>query len=194
MMRNIMLLVFGISILWHNQSAESAADPWRGDTRFLPQYCKDRVKGISSAEFNKWRGTFGEVYIHIHHYCGGLYAEQKARSTINQQERSSWLGNVIGEMRYVGGHCGPGCVLYPELQSRWGWALGEQGQLGEAIQHYQLAIKAKPRYASAYAQLSDLYVKNKQPDEARKVLESGLKAKPGSRMLQKRLQKLDPTQ
>jgi tetratricopeptide (TPR) repeat protein len=72
--------------------------------------------------------------------------------------------------------------------------LGEQGQLGDAIQHYQLAIKAKPKYALAYAQLSDLYVKNKQLDEARKVLESGLKAKPGSHMLQKRLQKLDPTE
>jgi hypothetical protein len=41
-----------------------------------------------------------------------------------------------------------------------------------------------------YARLSDLYVKLNQPDEARKVLESGLRAKPGSSMLKRRLQKL----
>jgi tetratricopeptide (TPR) repeat protein len=93
-------------------------------------------------------------------------------------------------MRYVGNHCSTGCVIYPELHSRLGWALAEQGKTAEAIQHYQLAIKAQPKYSQAYARLSDLYVELNQPDEARKVLESGLKAKPKSRMLQRRMQKL----
>lgn len=172
-----------------------AADAeWKQNTQFLPQYCKDRARGGQSPEFSKWRRAFGDAYIHMHHYCNGVYAEKKARSTINQQERSRWLGTVIGEMQYVGKHCDAGCSLYPELHSRLGWALGENGRVAEAINQFQLVIKVKPKYTLTYVQLSDLYVKLNQPDEARKVLESGLKAKPGSRMLQKRLQKLDPAQ
>jgi tetratricopeptide (TPR) repeat protein len=96
-------------------------------------------------------------------------------------------------MKYVSGACNTGCVIYPELHTRWGWALGEQGQTAEAIRHYQLAIKAKPNYALAYARLSELYIEIDQPEEARKILESGLKASPNSRSLKRRLEKLGPS-
>ena len=187
MMRTI-LIIIGLLSPWHNLAAEGGG--WRQDTQLLPQYCKDRAKGKNSSEWAKWRKTFGNVSIHMHHYCSGIYAEKKAKSTINQQERNRWLEGVIGEMQYVGRHCNTRCVIYPELHTRQGWALGESGQVSEAIGQFQLAIKAKPKYTLAYARWSDLYVKIKQPGEARKVLEAGLKAKPESRMLQRRLEKL----
>lgn len=187
-MRTILLIVVGFFLPLHNLAAANAE--WKQNTQLLPQYCKDRAKGGQSREFNKWRRTFGEAFIHMHHYCNGVYAEQKARSAINQQERNRWLGSVTGEMRYVGRHCDTRCVLYPELHTRLGWALGESGQVAEAIGQFQLAIKAKPKYTLAYVRLSDLYLKIKQPDEARKVLEVGLKAKPGSRTLKRRLDEL----
>lgn len=187
-MRNFLLLVFGVLALWHNLSV---ADEWRENTQMLPVYCKDRVKGINSAEFGKWRATLGEAFIHTHHYCSGIYAEQKARSTIDQHERKIWLRSVKGEMQYVSRHCSEKCAFYPELHSRWGWALAEEGQPSEAIRHFQLAIRAKPKYVPAYAKLSDIYLEINQPDEARRVLENGLKAKPGSNMLKRRLKKLD---
>lgn len=187
-MRISLFLVLGFSILWHNLSV---AEEWRGDTQLLPPYCKDRAKGITSPQFTKWRGTLGGVYEHIHHYCSGIYAEKKARSTIDQQERGRWLRGVKGEMAYVARHCSTKCALYPELHSRWGWALAADGEPAEAISHFQLAIRAKPKYVPAYAKLSDLYAEINQPDEARRVLDEGLKAKPGSAMLQRRLKKLD---
>ena len=188
-MRTIIFIIVGIvglSVPWHNLAAQE----WKQKTQLLPQYCKDRAKGTNSAEWSKWRSTFGEVFIHMHHYCNGIYAEQKAKTAINQQQRNRLLAGVIGEMQYVGRHCNTDCVLYPELHSRLGWALGEKGQVSEAIGQFQLAIKVKPDYSSAYAKLSDLYVKIKQPDEARKVLEAGIQAKPGSRKLQRRLDEL----
>jgi tetratricopeptide (TPR) repeat protein len=94
-------------------------------------------------------------------------------------------------MQYVGKNCQARCVLYPELHSRWGWALQASGQPSEAIKHFQLVIRAKPKYMPAYAKLSDLYVELDQPDDARRVLGEGLKAKPESRMLQKRLGELE---
>lgn len=126
----------------------------------------------------------------MHHYCAGVYAEKKARTTSDRNKRRHWLGQITHQMRYVSGPCQPGCVLYPELHSRWAWALGKQGQLGEAIKHYQLAIQVNPNYTKAYAEMSDLYVKYNEPDEARRVLEAGLKANPKSRRLQRRLNKL----
>jgi tetratricopeptide (TPR) repeat protein len=188
MMRIILFFVIGISIPWHNLIA--ASEDWRQNTQLLPPYCKDRVKGFKSAEFMKWRRTFGDAFIHMHHYCNGIFAEKKAKSTINQRERQRWVRSVLGEMEYVGRNCQANCVLYPELHSRWGWALGASGQPAEAIKHFQLVIRAKPKYVPAYAKLSDLYVEINQPDDARRVLSEGLEAKPGSRMLQKRLRKL----
>jgi len=188
MMRIILFFVIGISIPWHSLMAASL--DWRQNTQTLPPYCKDRVKGINSAEFKRWKSTLGDAFIHAHHYCSAIFAEQKARSTVNQQERQRWLRTVLGEMQYVSNHCPARCALYPEMHSRCVWALGAVGQPAEAIKHFQLVIRAKPKYAPAYAKLSDLYIELKQPDDARRVLGEGLEAKPGSRMLQKRLRKL----
>jgi len=181
------LLFFALlfAVVIQNSSA-AGRETWDQNTLLLPQYCKDRAAGHDE----KWRGTFGETYIHMHHYCSGIFAEQKAKSSLNQRERGNWLGRVISQMRYVSSACDARCVLYPELHTRWGWALGEQGQIAEAIKHYQLAFQAKQSYTPAYARLSELYLKNNQPDEARKVLESGLKASPKSRLLKKRLGEL----
>jgi tetratricopeptide (TPR) repeat protein len=164
----------------------AGGDKWKDNTGVLPQYCKDRAAGRDQ----KWRSTFGDVYIHMHHYCSGVHAEQKARIALNKRERVSWLNRVASQMKYVSASCGSGCVLYPELHTRWAWALGELGQIAEAMKHYQLALRAKQNYTPAYAGLADLYLKANQTEDARKVLERGLKANPKSRVLKKRLDEL----
>ena len=202
-MRAIVLIIVGIVGLyvpWHNMaiakserqtSERRMGEKWRGDTALLPQYCQERAKGSQNPEWIKWRNKFGlQIAMHIHHYCNGIYSEQQAKLEMDQGKRSRALGNVIHQMNYVGSHCDTSCVLYPELHTRLGWALGEKGQVAEAIKHFQLAIQAKPTYSLAYARLSDLYVKTNQPAEARKVLEAGLKARPDSRSLQRRLKEL----
>ena len=180
MIRPTLFFVLLLAIAWQNSLAAGGErtnknafgiERWGDNTHLLPQYCKDRVKGSQSPEWSKWRSTFGEAYIHIHHYCSGLFAEQKAKSTLNQRERDNWLGSVVSQMNYVSGACNTGCVIYPELHTRWGWALSEQGQVAEAMQHYQLAIKAKRNYTLAYVRLSELYLKGNQPDEARPIPE-----------------------
>jgi tetratricopeptide (TPR) repeat protein len=189
MIRPILFFILLSALAWQNASAREV-ERWSNNTQFLPQYCKDRAKGSSSSEWKKWRGTFGEAYIHIHHYCSGIYAEQQAKNTLNQNERNPWLGKVVSQMRYVSGACNKKCAIYPELHTRWAWALGEQGQTAEAIRHYQLAFQAKQNYAPAYAKLSELYIEVNQPDKARKTLQSGLKASPNSRMLKRRMEEL----
>jgi len=186
MKRVILVLVLQGVLSWH---VSYAADSWRTDTAMLPQYCKDRAR--DKAYFvKKWGSTFGQARIDIHHYCSGIYTENKARNTLDRGVRDRLLGDVIHQMFYCSNRCKEHCVLYPELHTRWAWALGESGQAGEAIKHYQLAIRAKPKYTLAYARLSELYLKLKQPENARKILQQGLKANPKSSMLKRKLEEL----
>jgi tetratricopeptide (TPR) repeat protein len=193
MCRILIFVLFFTTAAWQS-SVAAVGEHWSKNTQLLPQYCKDRAKGAQSPEFNKWRSTFGEAYIHMHHYCKGVFAEQKAKSTLDQRERARWLMSAASQMQKVSGSCNTGHVLYPELHTRWGWALNEQGQTVEAIQHYQLALKAKRNYTLAYVRLSELYLKANQPDEARKILELGLQARPNSSALKKRLKKLESSE
>ena len=186
----VLCVTFSFIFPWQNSLAENPE--WKANTQFLPQYCKDRAKGSQSPSFKRWRKTFGKAGVHMHHYCDGLYAEKQAKVTADKNKRSHWLRLAAYQMQYVSGSCQPGCVLYPELHSIWGWALWQQGQVGEAIKHYQLAIQSKPTYTRAYADLADMYVKINESDEARKVLEAGLKVNPKSRKLKRRLLKLQP--
>lgn len=188
----MLLAMLGFIIPWQNVSAESPE--WKANTHLLPQYCKDRAQGGQSPQFQKWRKTLGNAFIHMHHYCAGLFAKTKAQTASDRSARDHWLRQLAVQMQYMSGPCQPGCVLYPELHSNWGWALGKQGQLGEAIKHYQLAIRNKPTFTRAYAELSDFYVKYNELDEARKVLEAGLKASPKSRRLKRRLDKLETSE
>ncbi len=190
MIRPTLFFILLLAMVWQNASAREV-ERWNKNTHLLPPYCKDIAKGSGSRERTKWSGTFGEVYIHMHHYCAGVFAEQQAKSALNKRERANQLGQVVSQMKYVSGSCNAGCVIYPELHTRWGWALGEQGQTAEAIKHYQLALQAKENYTPAYVRLSELYLEANQPDEARKTLESGLKASPNSRSLKKRLKELE---
>ena len=192
-MRTVLIFILVLTVTWQNSLAD-VTESWSKNTQLLPPYCKDRAKGVQSPEFSKWRNTFGDAYIHMHHYCSGIHAEQKAKNILNKGEQDYWLGRVVHQMKYVSGSVNTGHVLYPDLHTRWGWVLSEQGQIAEAMQHYQLAIKAKRNYTLAYARLSELYLKGNQPDEARKILESGLKASPNSKMLKRRLEKLESSE
>ncbi|HIE55103.1 MAG TPA: tetratricopeptide repeat protein [Chromatiaceae bacterium] len=98
---------------------------------------------------------------------------------------------MVHQMGYVGNRCGPRCVLYPELHTRWAWALKEQGRIGDAVMHLQAAIKVKPDYSRAYAELADLYAETGQRELAKETLEEGLKNKPNSRLLKRRLKRLE---
>ena len=193
MTRPILFFVLLLAMAWQNASAREV-ERWNMNTHLLPQYCKDRANGSQSPEWAKWRGTFGEAFIHMHHYCAGIFAEKQAKSAPNQHERATQLGKVVSQMKYVSSACNARCAIYPELHTRWGWALGMQGRTAEAIKHYQLAFKAKKNYAPAYAGLFELHLEANQPDEARKVLEQGLRNSPKSSMLKRRLKELDSSQ
>jgi len=184
MTRTILLLVVGLSIPWQNLVAGS--NSWRENTHLLPPFCKERAKGITNPRAPS-----------LHHYCEALFFEARAITAKNQNSRNRLLQKAVAGMNsWAEKDCKSysRCVLYPDVHTRIGRTLSKQGQIAEAIKHYMLAIRGKRNYTPAYAGMSDLYVELNQPNEARKVLEAGLQARPGSRMLQRRIQKLEGAQ
>jgi tetratricopeptide (TPR) repeat protein len=187
--RLILLFVMCFAIPPQVVFAESIE--WKKNLNILPPYCADRARGGAVGQKVPSRyAVLSDVWVHLHHYCAGLYADYKAKISLSQNEKKQLYAEVIGQMGYVSNHCKSRCALYPELHTRWGFALAETGQVGEAIRHYQLAIKSKPKYSPAYAGLSQLYLDNNQPEEARKILEQGRKENPKSRMLKRKLEEL----
>ncbi len=55
---------------------------------------------------------------------------------------------------------------------------------------FRHAIELKPTYTPPYVALSDYYVEKGQIEEAKKILEEGLKHSPESSRLKRRLKKL----
>jgi tetratricopeptide (TPR) repeat protein len=186
----LIALLFFISSGWQPAAAGKEGG-WRENTKYLPSYCAYRVTPAGKENRSGRYPALKPVWIHIHHYCKGIYAEYQAKMSLEGREKRKWLADVVNQMHYVGRHCGPQCVLYPELHTRWGWALNQQGLTAQAVEHYRAAIKAKPDYTKAYAYLADLYMGSNRLDEARKILQEGLKVKPKSRLLKRRLQKLE---
>ena len=115
---------------------------WRKpeNARLLPQYCQDRLD--PQGRWLRWKDHFGPAYIHMHHYCGGVYAELKAKTTFEAKVRKVWLSATVGEMKYVERYCDRSCVLFNDLHRRLAWALGQQGKTAEAMKHLQLITGA----------------------------------------------------
>ena len=187
----LLLLLLCISIPWQN-AFSGYYEKWQDSLQFMPQYCQDRaLKEKNRQVWDKWAKRLGKVHIHMHHYCEGVYFEIKAKSAVNRKEKESFLNKTARQMAYVSKYCSRSCILYPELHTRWGWALGENGQVADAIKHYQMAIQAKPKYVPAYIRLSDLYLVLGQGKKAKSILKQGLKANPKSSMLKRHLEELD---
>ena len=57
--------------------------------------------------------------------------------------------------------------------------LGKQGKLGEAIAIYRTLIKQHPQLPEAYNNLAALYLQQKKPQQAKEILEQGIRAHKG---------------
>ena len=134
---------------------------------------------------------------HKLHFCQGFKYVIRANASMGdrRQEREN-LTTALGEFGYVLSH-----TKRDNINGRYNNVLAmtsiekgkvyyRLGQAIEAMQMYHQAIKYNPKLAKSYAGLSDIYLDLDQVDEARKVLETGLKQVPKSKSLKRRVEKL----
>lgn len=159
----------------------------------LPPYCKYAqlapLQGDPGAKV--WKERLGEGYPHIHHYCWGLWQVMEAHKILDSKEgRDFTFKQAIQNMQYVQNEAPPTFVLQPKISYDIGQIREELGDNSGAMQAYYQSIKLNPKLPKPYAAISDLFKKQNNTKEAIAILEQGLKYKPKSKALLKRLAQL----
>lgn len=171
----------------------SYSSEWRPKTdedyALLPPYCKV-AQGAPNHEdpsAKVWGERLGDGFSHVHHYCWGLFDVSNAYKTFDKASRNGLLGAAIREMQYVQRNAPPTFVLQPKISYDIGQILEELDDNAGAMHAYYQSIKLNPKLPRPYAALSDLFKKQNNTKEALAILEQGLKYKPKSKTLLKRL-------
>ncbi len=165
----------------------------------LPVYCRYtqdfNIKvpgGNDPAEKQRWATLMGPTFIHMHHYCWGLMASNRAAFfSDTRQDRLHNLGVSITEFDYVIQRSPQDFSMLPEILTKKGESLIGLDRAGEGMLEFQHAIKLKAGYGPAYAAMSDYYKETGQLARAREWLEKGLAAAPDAKVLKQRLAELD---
>lgn len=126
------------------------------------------------------------------HFCHGLKSVMRAdRSIGNKHQEYENLSAALSEFHYVLGHDQKNNRFYRTMASiEMGKIYHRLDQTADAMKMYYQAIKYNPKIPQAYAGLSDIYLDLGQVEEARKVLETGLKQAPKSKSLKRRFENL----
>ena len=164
------------------------------DFAILPPYCKVR---LNEARFPsavvKWKRILGNSgYLHLHHYCNGLFSLYKAK--LSMSSRSQLLRSALNEFAYVDRNWNKDVILRPEMLVKRGETYVLLGQSSKGLEEYQAAIKLKPDYSLPYLKLADYFLGFGNKDEAKKWIELGIKNAPKSKKLKHRLEKLEKSE
>ncbi len=168
----------------------------------LPEYCKytmffnARVPGgDNKVEMEHWKNVMGPTFIHMHHYCYGLMATNRAiYLSPTREARNHNFGVSIGEFDYVIQRAPDGFGLLPEMYTRKGENLISLDRGAEGVGALQRAVDIKPDYWPAYAAMSDYYKGVGAYAKARDWLQKGLAESPDTKPLTRRLAALDAEQ
>ncbi len=173
-------------------SAQRPTRPTASEAQVLPEYCRVRYDDKrSSPEWRKWRSVFGSTFEAMHHYCNGLNDLNLVVKTSDDSQQRYLVGRAIGQFYYMVEHAASDWILWPECYVKLGNSRMLQGRGGEAAAEYLKAIKIKPGYTPPYIYLSDYYLEIGSTEEARQVLEEGIKHAPNSKLLRKKLEEVE---
>lgn len=145
----------------------------------MPPFCK----GLSTPNFQDNAKQFKkDIKVpgqHTQHFCHGM------KSII----RTDYV-TAIQEFEYVQGHSTEQHALLPATSLYKAEAFGKLGKVIKALTEYNKAIQLKRTYTQAYSRLANYYLTLNKKDDALKTIKLGLKYSPNSKLLKKRLQKL----
>ncbi len=193
-MKNLLfiLLLICVTMLVHIQVVHAAFDRPRTDADFarLPPYCKARLKG-SKSDYKYWSKRISPEFIHMHHYCRGLHLLNKSLAVIDKKTKNGILLQAIQEFKYMQNMSSKDFYLRPEIANKAGNAYLRLGKVPEAFKEFSRGIKLNPKYVLNYVGLSKVCRKQGDITKAKEILQRGLKHNPSSKLLKKRLKRLE---
>ena len=186
---NIQKLTLIFCLFFSSQLA--FAIPSEAEFALLPPLCKARYASDKDPSNQEWLKRLGSNFIHLHHYCSGLLKVNLADKQSDKNEKMSGYTSALGEFNYVIRSVSPDFKLLPRIIYELGQTYEKMGNTPEAMRAYQRCISINPRLPIPYAALSDLFLKQNNKKEALLMLEQGLKFRPNSKSLLKRMDKLN---
>jgi tetratricopeptide (TPR) repeat protein len=187
------LLIFSQSATSQFSTSKVEPDEWL----FLPNWCKytqagKENAGSPSAQAQILIAQIGKNgWIHLHHYCWGLAKLYRSHGIgLTEEQRKFLMSSAISEIDYVLRNSPSDFVLRPELLTKRGSIFLMLQRYTEAENDLKTAIKKQATYWPPYGYLSDVYLKQGRVDDARSILEKGLKIAPNAKGLKNRLVRL----
>ena len=144
---------------------------------------------VPANEREQWASTLGPSYKHYHHFCWGLVYMRRAAA--NPSKGKFNYDSAVNNFQYVIRNSDRGFALLPEVHLRKGMALRLLGDDAASASEFVKAVRLKRDYSPAYAALVQLHVDLGDNESARKVLETGLKNAPNSKLLAQKMVELD---
>lgn len=168
------------------------------EVAMLPAFCRhtqgfrESVPGGNDpVQVQRWRGTLGGTFEHLHHYCWGLMKSNRGAILARDgTTRAAYLSDANREFQYVLERAGEDFVLLPEILTKRGDNLVKLRRGHLAVVDYERALLIKADYWPAYAGLADYFAAAGDKGKAREVLERGLAAAPDATALTRRLDDL----
>lgn len=194
--RHILKLLF---LCLYSVTAAAQVDVTLQDLPFLPKYCMGTqlIRNVSkdTTPMAVYMRLYGPEFHHLHHYCWALLEYQKASSapdhpTDGEYPRSGWLNRSLEDLKYIIDRSGDNFIFLPDILTTNALVLNALGRKEQAIDSLKRAIRIRPDYLPAYVRLGDLYKAAGDRANAIRILETGLKAVPGTALIIHNLQEL----
>jgi tetratricopeptide (TPR) repeat protein len=157
----------------------------------IPPYCADAATfGSGDAYYNtspgaaKWVAMMGKGFWAIHHYCWALINLSRIqRPSTPPVIRQGTREAALSDMKYVIDNTTPNFVVLPEIYTRMGEVQLALDRDAEAYASFSKARQLKPDYWPAYYQWADDLRRKGRKDQAREVVQEGLRHAPQSKSL-----------
>jgi tetratricopeptide (TPR) repeat protein len=144
----------------------------------LPDYCKGTqvTRSISgdTRPYSEYIAAYGATYIHMHHYCWALNAENKLSQIREKHHKLSELNSILDNIQYVLNRAPQNFPLLPEIYLSKARILFKLERDVEAVKVLFKLTRIRPEYSPTYAQLGDYYQRIGDKVNAIKTYEWGL--------------------
>ena len=193
----ICALVLGAwSLMPSTGLADKPKNITQGELAIAPTYCVDTMglAGYGDAYYNTspraphWVSLMGKGFWAMHHYCYALInLARSEKFGVSDQQRQALRMSAINDIDYVLTNTTESFVMRPELLVKKGAVLVTLHQGRAAVAAFREASQSKQDYWPAYTHWAELLRSNGKVEEAKTVVEAGLKYAPDAKLLQSML-------
>jgi len=140
-----LLLIVASGAVFLDVPPATALEPYAAQPQeiaLMPEYCRAKIGGpgfAAASNYDMWAKRFGDVWLHMHHYCHGLkFVQRASRAGISKEDRGYDLNSALGEFDYIISVAPPDFWFLSEVHLQKALVLGRLGRQAEAAAEYRL--------------------------------------------------------